>query len=153
MSAYPGASTHVLRSIDPRTAESRTRFTVTDVPYPVGGPGECSECPSDAPIKQAVGEVRYRSSIFRSRIHEAVCLPCLPGLLGVLASLHENPLTVALYSPCAGDRSERVQALNAEREDLVWMLAVTPGLESLAKMLQGLFTAYSAQLQRIAEVA
>jgi len=152
MSAYPTAPTLVLRSGEPRT-ESHTQFEVTAVPYPGNGAGECPECRAGGRTSQAIGEVRYRSSVFRSRQHDAVCLPCLPGLLGILARLHENPLTVALYSPTAGDRSDRVLELNAEREDLVVQLVAATGLEKVTEMLQQNYAAASAQLRRIAEVA
>ena len=157
MSGYLDTQTRVLRSTDPRTArpdatesEQRTRFTVATTPYPVGGAGECGECPSDGPINQAVGEVRYRSSIFRSRIHEAVCLPCLPGLLSILSSLHESPLTVALYSPSSGTRTEREIELNEDREEVVTWLVWAHGRPALTTMLQQLFTAATAELHRVA---
>ena len=155
MPAYPDAPTVVLRSLErhpDRDAELRLRFAVTAVPAPVGGAGECSECRNDGPINQAVGEVRYVSTVFRGPITEVVCLPCLPGLLQILHGLGETPLEVALYSPCAGADTPRVKALNHERARLVGLLLATRGPLSVI-MLGQMYAAVGARLRRIAEAA
>ena len=170
MSAYPAAATLVLRSAIPRTAElrtpeprvvepveRRTRFTVVTAPYPASshladGAGQCSECPESGPINSAVGEVRYDSKLFRGPITEAVCLPCLPGLIQILDGLDEGPLEVALYSPCAGANTHRISRIDHERAELVGMLVAAKG-PLTAVMLGQLFAAAGAQLRKIAEVA
>jgi hypothetical protein len=152
MSAYTEPQTRVLRAIDHRTAEQptqRTRFTVVTTPYPSEGVGECGECPSGGPINQAIGEVRYRSKLFKSLLNEATCLPCLPGLLSILSSLHESPLQVALYSPRPGGVTDQVRELDHERAEVLALLTVAKGPKTTA-MLGQLFAAATAELHRVA---
>lgn len=155
MGAYLDAPALVPRTNEQGPDEAdRTRFTVVATAYPAGGAGQCSECPSDGQINQAVGEVSYVSTLFRGPITEATCLPCLPGLLAILSRLDEGPLTVALYSPCVGVDTPQVRELDDRRAELIGLLVSTSeDCTYVRRVLAQRYTALQAELRRIAGVA